>query len=163
MNIQEIIKYGLDRDIEEPAEFPNGMLLNVGAGNKVIPNLISIDYPEWDADTDSIPYPADYFAGIHCYHFLEHVRHPIKVLQEFQRVLIPGGIVNILVPYYTSQMQHHDLDHKNFFCEETWRVLFGNPYYDKNKIVWELKVHFNLIVGIVERNLSLFTQLIKGE
>jgi ubiquinone/menaquinone biosynthesis C-methylase UbiE len=161
MKLTELVKLGLDREINEFIDFPEGLILNIGAGNKNIDGSIIIDFPEYDADKDILPFENNSISGIHCYHFLEHVKYPAKVLADFQRVLVVGGVVNIVVPYYNSQMAHQDLDHKNFFCEETWRVLFSNPYYDKNKINWSLAVHTNFIFGIVERNLSLFTQLEK--
>jgi predicted SAM-dependent methyltransferase len=163
MDLRELVKLGLDREINCFEEFSGDQLLrlNVGSGNKKIPGTIDLDLPEWDADSDPIPFREGSVSEIHCYHFLEHVKFPVRVLLEFQRVLCSGGIVNIGVPYYTSQMQHHDLDHKNNFCEMTWKTLFQNPYYDKNKIEWKFQIVSNFIFGIVERNLFLFTQLRK--
>lgn len=140
---------------------PQGLILNLGAGNKHIEGATPLDYPEWDADNNALPYVDESVDGIHAYHFLEHVEDPVWVLLECQRVLKVGGILNICVPYYTSQMAAHDLDHKHMFCEETWRVLFDNPYYDKNKVEWKLEVRTNVIIGIVERNLALITQMEK--
>ena len=100
-----------------------------------------------------LPFESNSIDGIFVFHFLEHVKDVPKVLLDFQRVLKVGGIVNIVVPYYTSQMQAQDLDHKNQFCEETWRVLFRNPYYDKNAVEWQFKVNTNIIIGVCERNL----------
>ena len=161
MTIEEFFRLGMDRSIASPVDMIPGTVLNIGAGNKLIPGTIPLDYPDWDADKDPIPYPDGSVAGIHAYHFLEHCKEPVKVLQEMQRVLVKQGIVNIIVPYYTSQMAAHDLDHKHQFCEETWRVLFRNPYYDKNQISWEFEVTTNIIIGTVERNLCLMTQLAK--
>lgn len=173
-----LFKLGMDRDIGTPLD-PIPLLgvtqegdllkehearrvhLNVGAGNKVIVGAIPLDYPEWDADKDPISYANESVDVITAYHFLEHCADPVKVLLEFQRVLKPGGYVNIVVPYYSAQMQTQDLDHKSAYCEETWRVLFANPYYNKNLVEWKFKIHFNLIAGMVERNLALFTQLVK--
>ena len=163
MTLEELFWFGMDRNIHSPVTRPAGIVLNVGAGNKLFDHAVNLDYPEWDADIDFLPYADGEVAAIHCYHFLEHVENPVRMLQEFQRVLMVGGVVNIVVPYYTSQMQAHDLDHKHVFCEETWRVLFSNPYYNKNKIDWKLKVGTNVIMGVVERNLALVTQLIREE
>lgn len=161
MNIQDLFKLGMDREIPELVPMPVGFHINVGAGNKIIPGATAIDYPEWDADVQPIPCTDGDVTGIHAYHFLEHVKDPVKMLLEFQRVLAPGGVVNIVVPYYTSQMAAHDLDHKSVWTEETWRVLFGNPYYNKNKVDWQFTVGTNIIIGVVERNMCLMTQLIK--
>lgn len=162
---QALFKLGMDRHLPNlllPRMDTFGRILNLGSGAKIIPGAMPLDYPQWDADRDPIPMVSESVSLIHAYHFLEHVRDPVRVLQECQRVLITGGVMNIVVPYYNAQIAAHDLDHKHQFCEETWRVLFGNPYYDKNKIEWKLRVHFNLICGIVERNMCLMTQLVKG-
>jgi ubiquinone/menaquinone biosynthesis C-methylase UbiE len=160
-NFKDFFEIGMDRGLGIIWKFEDGIILNVGSGNKKIENSIPLDYPEWDADVDSIPYEDESVVGIYCYHFLEHVKKPVKVLLEFQRVLKIGGLVNIVVPYYNSQMQNQDLDHKNRFCEESWRVLFNNPYYNKNRIDWRFNINFNFICGLVERNLALLTQLEK--
>ncbi len=155
----------MDRDIGTLASMKSdGLILNVGAGNKkIISNSVSLDFPKWNAEADQIPFKDSSVDGIHCYHFLEHIENVVGVLLEFQRVLNHGGVLNIVVPYYNSQMQAHDLDHKNSFCEDTWRILFHNEYYNKNKIVWKFFVNLNIIIGVKERNLCLMTQLIKEE
>ena len=73
---------------------------------------------------NAIPYPDGSVAVIHAYHFLEHLEKPVAMLAECQRVLRPGGVMNIVVPYYTSQMMAHDLTHRHAFCEDTWKITF---------------------------------------
>jgi predicted SAM-dependent methyltransferase len=104
-NIISQFKLGMDRTILPLQPFLKGLILNVGAGNKQIPGAIPLDWPSWNADRDVIPYDSETVAGIHCYHFLEHCADPIRILAEFQRVLINGGMVNIVVPFYSSSMQ----------------------------------------------------------
>ena len=162
-SIQDFFQLGMARFIPALVEPPQGLAINLGAGNKHIPGTVALDLPEWDADTEPIPYGDEIVACIHAYHFLEHVEDPIDMLREMQRVLVPGGVANIVVPYYNSQMQHQDLHHKNWFCEETWRVTFANPYYSQDGAGWRLRVGLNIIIGAVERNLCLMTQLIKEE
>ncbi len=161
MNFNEFFKLAMDRDTCKILPNSKGIVLNLGAGNKLIPGAVALDYPLWDADNCHIPYPDDSINQIHAYHFLEHCKYPVEILKECQRVLKLGGHISICVPYYTSQMSAHDLDHKHQFCEETWKTLFSTPYYDKNKIEWKFKIGFNLICGIAERNMCLLTQLIK--
>jgi SAM-dependent methyltransferase len=155
---------GMDRILPMICHAPsreNGKVLNLGAGSKIIPGAIPIDYPQWDADYEPIPYDTESCVLIHAYHFLEHIKDPIKVLRECQRVLVPGGVMNIVVPYYNASIAAMDLDHKHQFNEDTWKTLFSNQYYSKNHEGWSFRVHFNLICGIVERNLCLMTQLVK--
>ena len=161
MNFNNLFKVAMDRELPKLDSSWGGAVLNLGAGNKEIQGAFPLDYPGWDADKDDIPWGDGRVDMIFAFHFLEHCKYPVKVLQECQRVLKSGGIMNICVPYYKSQMQAHDLDHKHVFTEDTWKILFNTPYYDKNKIDWEFNIGFNLICGIVERNLCLLTQLIK--
>jgi len=163
MDIQELFKMGMDREVPQLLDIPlmEGECLNIGAGNKHFDFATSLDLPEWDADSQQIPRADESVASIIAFHFLEHVREPVKLLQEFQRVLMPGGVVNIVVPYYSSAMAAQDLDHKHFFTEETWKTLFRNPYYNKNRVEWKFEVKLNLIIGVVERNLCLMTELQK--
>ena len=165
----QMFKLGLKRDPGSVMPLPPGVVLNIGCGKAFIVGTISVDHPsnndasiKWDADQCmSLPAYSDSVAGIHCYHFLEHCQHPAWVLKEFQRVLKPGGRINLVVPYYSNQLAIEDLDHKHSFCEGTWKTLFNNNYYDKNNFEWRYRVNFNLIVGVAERNLCLMTQLEK--
>ena len=90
MDFEQLFKWGMDRDIPPPLDFPAGQIINVGAGTKHIEGAASIDYPEWDADLEPLPYLDNSIAGIHAYHFLEHVCDPVALLLEFQRVLQMG-------------------------------------------------------------------------
>jgi hypothetical protein len=61
-------------------------------------------------------------------------------------------------------MMAHDLTHKHAFCEDTWKITFDNPYYKQAgspEEGWLFEVRLNIIIGIVERNLCLLTQLIR--
>lgn len=168
-SLEDLFFVGMDRELpnivnsnkNNNCSFGN-IELNIGAGNKRLRTAkeLSLDNG-WNAETDMIPYNNESVAVIHAYHFLEHINNIVFVLQEFQRVLKVGGVVNIVVPYYSSQMAFQDLDHKRFFTENTWRKLFNNEYYDKNKVEWKFEVGLNVIMGIEERCLALITQLIK--
>ena len=158
--MRDFFEIGLDRKLGGFKRV-DGPALNLGAGNKPIKGALPLDLPEWDADHDHIPYNRNSISTVYAYHILEHVERPIDLLYDIQRVLKPGGIVNIVVPYYSAQIQASDLDHKSVFTEKTWRVLFDNQYYGKNARGWEFKVNLNCIFGLVERNICLFTQLEK--
>lgn len=166
--IQQFFKQGMDRDIPELLDQSVDFLspgLDLGAsGNKVMNLCTGLGLPEWSFPRDSIPANDDSVAVIHAYHFLEHLRgeDAILLLREIERVLTPGGVVNILVPYYNSSMQAQDLTHKSVWCETSFKTLFENGYYDPaGPKPWRLRVHTQFIMGIVERNLALFVQLTK--
>jgi hypothetical protein len=165
MTIQDLFKLGMNREIPAVADYNklDGVKLNLGCGNKIIHGTIGLDLPEWNADTHPIPYSDGEVAVIHAYHFLEHLQDPVKMLAECQRDSKPGGVMNIVVPYYTSQMMPHDLTHKHAFCEDTWKITLHNPYYKQagSPPEWKFAVGLNIIIGIVERNLCPMTQLIR--
>jgi len=190
MNIQNLFSLAMKRDLPALLDFPkDGLVINLGAGNSPIPGAVNLDFPEWNAENYLIeitsrtrhhlqnpnrafPLPADAgdilvacpdecVAGIHAYHFLEHVRDPRRMLREMQRVLKPGGVVNICVPHYSGSMAHHDLDHKNTYALDTWRNTFSTPYYNKDREGWKFRIHFNAMIAVAERNAAIITQLVK--
>lgn len=52
-------------------------------------------------DVHQIPFEPKTFDLILCNHVLEHVRDDIKVMQEFNRVLKPGGMAILQVPFFS--------------------------------------------------------------
>ena len=158
--IQRFFELGMKKIISNLIE-PKEPALHLGPGKYPVDGAHLLEWPSWDADTGAIPYPNEKFLTIHAYHFLEHIQFPITILNECQRVLQPGGTMNIVVPYYNSNLAGADLDHKHKFNENTWRVLFDAEYYDKTDIYWNFQVNVNFIMGIEERCLALFTQLVK--
>lgn len=149
---------------EIPSLLPNyGRMLELGPGFTPLPGCSDyLDYPEWNADIDVLPDEwTEKFDVVHMYHFLEHVKNPVGVLLDCQKVLMPGGHANIVVPYGNCDLAIEDIDHKHRFTEETWRKLFNNNGYDKNKHKWRLEVHACFIMAVANRNMGLFTQLVK--
>jgi len=165
MDIQKFFWRSLKREI--PQLLPDGeVTLELGPGNSPIPGVTQyLDYPEWNADVSPIPFLDETFDTIHIYNMLEHVINPIRLLIEMERVLKVGGHINVTVPHASCSLAVEDLDHKTFWNEESWRKLFHNDGYEKHagEHDWQLEVHANFIMGIVQRNLNVHTQLIKVE
>ena len=77
----------------------------------------------------------------YCSHFVEHIPIQLKdglygmnkFMEEVWRCLIPGGIIQIVAPYYTSIRAHQDPTH----CRSITELTFG--YYNK-KIVESMGV-----------------------
>jgi predicted SAM-dependent methyltransferase len=156
---------GMKRDIK-PLIADGEYIVNLGAGNSKMEGAINLDLPYWNAETDGLPFEDESKDTIHAYHLFEHLTAPAiaRLLLECQRVLKVDGVLNVLVPHRLGQMAYQDLDHKTFWCEETWKVLMNNPHYARMYDPdgeWQLEVHANFIMGLNERNLALLTQLIK--
>lgn len=163
MNFQEFFKQGMKRDIPEIID-SYGRQLDLGGGNNPVPGAEIIDINNGqDLNEDaSLPYDDETFNVVHAYHLLEHLDTPVHVMHEVQRILAPGGHFNIVVPYYNSQLQCVCFEHKSWFCEESWEQLFQKNC-NKFKYEWKFQVHFNVICGIVEKNMCLMTQLVKTD
>jgi SAM-dependent methyltransferase len=163
-SLEEMFRLATARQTPDWLPDPEGPILNIGHGNKLIDNANHLDLPQWDADMKMpVPFRDGYFSAIYAMHFMEHIREPIWMMREFQRVLAVGGHLNIGVPYYSSQCAFQDLDHKTFWCEETWKHIFSQEYYAKGHEGWKFSIGANYIMGIVERNMMLITQLIREE
>lgn len=164
MTINDLFREAMKREL--PELLPRGArVVNLGAGHQVIDGAEALDYPEWNAETDDLPYEDASIDSILAYHFFEHLtgKQAIALLREVERVLKLGGTLTLCVPYYNSSMASQDLDHQSFWNEGTFKTLFGNPHYIKNREVpWQLEVHFQAIMGVVERNLCLLVQLVRS-
>lgn len=160
----EIFEIGMDRQVSHYRHVSkDSTVLNLGAGTKEISWAVSLDLPEWDANHMQIPYEDGSVDAILAFHFLEHVENIWFVLSQCQRVLRPGGTLNIVVPYGMSDCAIQDLSHVHRFNEDTWKNTFSNPYYYRHDAAygWEWEIGFNMIMGLVHRNLALVTQLIR--
>ena len=70
--------------------------------------------------------------------------------------------MNFCVPYFSSLLMAQNLQHKSFWCEETFRNLFEDDTYEHCG-KWRLQVRFLFIAGVVNRNLALLGQIIKSD
>lgn len=162
MTIQQWFLVGMKRSIPQLLN-PDSPSIDLGCGNAPVIGVdFTYDWPDWVAPAP-IPVEDDWVGTIWCHHLMEHLEGDaaVALLREMQRILKPGGTANIVTPYYNSFMQAQDLDHRSRYNEETWKTIFTNKYYEKHGTGWQLRVHACFIIGVVERNLALFTQLVK--
>jgi len=106
-----------------------GKKLNMGCGGKPEPGFINVDlFPGIGIDEvfelDDIPYKSSTISTINSEHSLEHVgfERVRKVLQEWNRVLMPGGELLLKIP---------DLE---LCCQEYLRAPFKNKWWYKATI-----------------------------
>jgi len=102
MNIQQLFKLGMKRDLPELLEF-SGTAFDIGATGKIVaPGAIPLGLPDWSFPFQYIPAKNSTVATIHCYHFLEHLSgtDAIAFLRECERVMIPGqSVMNFCIPF----------------------------------------------------------------
>lgn len=162
--LQELFDMGMDRKTRFTA--PRiGVWINLGAGNKEIFGAEPVDAPDWWAG-EEIPYLDSEIDAIFATHFFEHLTYDeiVKVLAECQRVLKDGGSLYTVTPWWRSECANQDPTHKSFWTESTWKNLFNNPYYTRPgapEVEWQFVPTFTMIMGLVERNLVIVSQLVK--
>jgi len=114
-----------------------GSILLLGCGKTRIPGAIGVDRTPIDGyvdvihDLDTIPYPfKDNSASeIHLYHVLEHLHDPLKKLEELHRILMPGGILFIRVPHFSSMGAFSDITHVRPFGYSSLDCLQKKNYH----------------------------------
>lgn len=159
-----IFEVGMDRRVANFYPALPGQRINLGAGRKVIEDTDPLDAEhKWWAG-DAMPYADDSVSAIFAFHFFEHLeKHEIiSVLRECERVLKVGGVIYTVIPHWSAELAHQDIDHKSFWTEQSWRTLFENTYYDGTvPRDWRLQEVQTIIMGLVQRNLVIVSQLIR--
>src|SRR4029077_15252266 len=94
-------------------------ILDVGCGINKPPGAIGIDRnPATRADVlcdlDRFPYPFRdaSFDKLQAIHVIEHASDVIKAMEEFHRLLCPGGEALIVTPHYTDFSSFCDPTHR---------------------------------------------------
>jgi SAM-dependent methyltransferase len=93
--------------------------LDVGCGINKYPGAIGIDRnlasrADVVCDLDRFPWPLrdETFDHVRAVHVIEHVADVIKTVEEFWRLLRPGGTVYIATPHYTDFSSFCDPTHR---------------------------------------------------
>lgn len=108
--------------------------LNIGAG-KTTWGDVRVDINRTDAvhalgDMHSLPFSDDTFAEVLMDNVLEHSEATTEILEEVYRILRPGGIVYIYVPYYNASGAYGDPTHRSFFSEQSFDYYLKDSKYD---------------------------------
>ncbi len=92
-----------ERRLPPPGAGQRGLMLG-GAGQAAPAQYVNVDIAAVPgvhvvADGARLPFPDEAFDLIECDAVLEHVRRPPDVVSELQRVLRPGGLLHVVVPF----------------------------------------------------------------
>lgn len=131
-------------------------ILDVGCGINKLPHSIGIDRnPASRADVlcnvDHLPYPfADNsFDRIYAAHVIEHVADVMGTMEEFHRLVAPGGTIFIATPHYTDFSSFCDPTHRSHLNSFSFRYFGadhgGFGYYTKARFR-EVKVQVKLLM-----------------
>ena len=120
-------------------------ILDVGCGINKYPGAIGIDRnPASRADVlcdlDRFPYPfRDHaFDQLRAVHFIEHVGDVIRTMEEFHRLVRPGGRIVIVTPHYTDFSSFCDPTHRWHLNSFSFRYFgedhAGFGYYSTRQV-----------------------------
>src|SRR5579863_8051810 len=120
-------------------------VLDVGCGINKYPGAIGVDRnantrADVLCDLDRFPYPFrdSSFTELRAIHVIEHVSDVIRAMEEFHRVLAPGGRLFIATPHYTDFSSFCDPTHR-------WHLnSFSFGYYSAARFR-EVKVRLKLL------------------
>jgi len=137
------------------------MVLNLGAGNKLLPGAINVDvmpgkginkvvdlnvFP-WPWEDNSVNY-------IHASHIMEHFPNQEWFLAECIRILKPGGRLRIVSPHASCIPSVGCLGHYRTYSYSTFHDYLSKPWYMfkepkfktiKNKLNWWYELSGNNI------------------
>lgn len=106
------------------------MKLNLGCGLKNIDGFVGVDCVPTSAasvvhNLNNFPYPFDdnSVSEIILDNVLEHLDDVIKVMEETYRLLEPGALIKINVPYFKSNSAYTDPTHRHFFTETSFKYF----------------------------------------
>lgn len=129
----------------------NKLKLNIGSGEDYLDGYINLDI-----NTNSnaniirdlergLPFDDNKFDEIYCSHVLEHIKSLFFVMNEFWRVLKPGGILIIKVPHGDSEMAYSDPTHIRRFCQYTFTHFTKSRFKAKWPAHPEIKCIFEIL------------------
>lgn len=135
------------------------IILNLGSGvTSIRPDVINIDfYPfqnvDFVADISNLPFEDGIADAVICECVLEHVKDPQAVVSEMHRVLKPGGLVYVVVPFvfpfHSSPYDYYRWSKtgvselfKNFK-----KVDFGIHFGPGNVAQWVLAEYFGTLLS----------------
>ena len=121
--------------------------INIDSNPKVKPDRI-MEIPPLDFEDNSIE-------EIRAHHFLEHIKDIVELMNECWRVLKPGGIMDIVVPYALSHAAFQDPYHVRFFVPESF--FYFSAYF--NYLDYPIK-QFQILENRIDGN-SLIVKLRK--
>lgn len=140
---------------EHPRSGASLKVLDVGCGIRKYPGAVGVDRnPGSNADVlcdlDLFPYPfrTSCFDQVRAVHVIEHVADVIRTMEEFHRLLRPGGEVFIVTPHYTDFSSFCDPTHRWHLNSFSFRYFGqdhgGFGYYSECRFI-EKNVRLKLL------------------
>ena len=113
--------------------------LDIGCGRHKRTGYIGVDKfaivsPDvvCDIENEKLPYEESSVSEIYSSQVFEHISDLDSVMHECHRVLHAGGVLEVIVPYWSSEGAFRDPTHVRFFSEksfEYWKPESECAYY----------------------------------
>jgi SAM-dependent methyltransferase len=131
-------------------------VLDVGCGINKLAGAIGIDRnaasrADVICDLDDFPYPFrdSSFDHVHAAHVIEHVADVLSTMEEFHRLLRPGGTIFLATPHYTDFSSFCDPTHRWHLNSYSFRYFGANhggfSYYSRARLR-ETKIRVRLLM-----------------
>lgn len=138
-------------------EFHGQKILDVGCGHNKTPGTIGIDrrsnhhLPEErqmdiQHDLTTFPWPIEESTIdlVICQHVIEHLSDTVRTLEEFDRIVRPGGKIFIETPHYTWFEAYRHYEHCHMFSFQSFDYfLKGNHHYKTSFVYDDKRIFFD--------------------
>lgn len=158
--ISSIVPIVLEEEFKYYKKYCNGIILNVGSGSRPL-NLgpyqlltdVDLSFPvHFASDAHFIPFQDETIDTIINIAVLEHTKYPWKVVEEFYRVLKPGGHAVVAVPFLQPE---HNMPYDYFrFTHNGIVELFKLNNFEIveiNKLVNNLRIFSWILVENIKK------------
>lgn len=113
-----------------------GAKVNLGCGRQYLEGYVNCDVvravrADRYFDLNQFPYPfePDSVSEVFMDNVLEHLDDIPRVMTELHRILEPGGVLKIVVPYAKADWAYQDPTHRHYFTERSMDYFAaGGPY-----------------------------------
>jgi len=109
------------------------MKLHFGCGNNYMLGWVNVDInsrikTDKVFDFDKFPYPFkdNTFNEVYSDNVLEHLKEPVKVIEELHRICKNGAVMMIKVPYYNCSGNYNDPTHQYSYNRRAFINLVGH-------------------------------------
>lgn len=137
---------------DEPKDFPLGRHnLYLGGAGRRVDGYVNLDLcalPGVDvvADAERLPFRDGIFQRVECDAVLEHVRDPVVVVREIERVLSPGGYAHLVTPF-CHPFHEYPKDYRRFTLDGLKRLAGGMQVVAEG---WRTGPTATLLVFVIE-------------
>lgn len=108
----------------------------------------ALDFPGVDVVGDVYEvlaqFPAASVDRVYSYHFIEHVEHVGRLLDELARVVKVGGEVEFVAPHFSNPHFYSDPTHRNFFGLYTFSYYSSSSPLRRKVPSYQHKLRFRL-------------------